>query len=306
MQVDFYIIDESFAYNSGMSKDDIWEHLYQLEEDLLFIKQKHREDNAVYFNDGAFDIPFYKERSIIDLINYREPTICLFGRDFYNSLLHIVTRTSRTEFSTKDIVALLPQHDENICRGVIAFNEIKTLNLNNQIIVYKKDDWYCFRRYFLVLYHGDGEYFIEECRKYFPNLYFHERNKTTVRVLLSDCSKKTIFYLTELNDKFNEAKDTPYTRKGTLIRFNSLCNFDQDASDEGNSGAKKKSKVKKNETFTFQTKDKKDIPICCDLHLKLLKDDKDKISTDRRIYFSEGIDSVAEGRILIGHMGVHL
>jgi len=46
--------------------------------------------------------------------------------------------------------------------------------------------------------------------------------------------------------------------------------------------------------------------IYCKLHLKLLLDDKGRVSTERRIYFHEGKKNIQNGKILIGHIGEHL
>ncbi|MDR1974259.1 MAG: hypothetical protein LBQ31_06245 [Bacteroidales bacterium] len=225
----------------------------------------------------------------------------------YNSN-HKAEETSITFQEVQD--ELLPWIDRENCHGLIAFHEIDNFDKNLQII-YGKDGWYKFRRYFLSLFPRDAGFFIDECTKYFPNLFFHERNKIVVSYLLKNSTKKTIHYLSELNDKFGLAKTTPYNRKDTLKCFNSSCAFDDYASDEGGSGSRKKSKAKEQDTFEFTDKYNDKKKVCCDLHLKILKDDKGKVLTSNgkkstgRIYFNEGIKDVGCDKILVGHIGKH-
>jgi hypothetical protein len=84
-----------------------------------------------------------------------------------------------------------------------------------------------------------------------------------------------------------------------LKRFNSISDLDLDASIEGDVNRKKAL------TFYFINKNKQDVLVYCELHLKLLYDDNRKVKQNR-IYFHEGIDDVEEGKILIGHIGKHL
>ena len=46
--------------------------------------------------------------------------------------------------------------------------------------------------------------------------------------------------------------------------------------------------------------------IYCELHLKLIYDDRNVYSQNRRIYFHEGKPNIQKGKILIGHIGEHL
>lgn len=304
----FYLLAESFHNNANFSKDEIEEKLMRLSEDVNLICM-YKETNNLYVNyDEVFPQKLYSIYTVECLLcnGYELKNTGAIERDVFNAIQNIFINKSQSTTDTIQRVQeeLIPTIDKDNCYGLIAFHKIDSFD-NDLQIVYGKDEWYRFRRYILSLYPSNENFFIDECTKYFPNLFFHERNKTEVSHLLKDTTKTLIHYLSELNDKFHLARTEPYDRKNTLQRFNSMSSFDWDASDEGNSGSKKKSVIKEKDTFDFLDKNNNIIKVCCDLHLKILKDDRGKKSTDRRIYFNEGIKDVEDNKILIGHIGCH-
>ena len=309
MVAHFYLLAESFQNNTSFSKDEIEDKIKRFSEDVNLIN-KYRETNILYVNyKEVYPQILYSTYTLESFIcnGYELKNKGLIERDVFNAIQNIfINKVQETDFCSQRVKdELIPISDENNCYGLIAFHKITGFD-NDLQIIYGKDEWYKFRRYILSMYPSNGVFFIDECTKYYPNLFFHERNKSVVSYLLKDSAKKVVHYLSELNDKFKLAKTIPYDREKSLSRFNSIGSFDQDASDEGNSGSKKKSKVKEKDTFEFFDKNGKSIKVCCDLHLKMLKDDKGKISTDRRIYFSEEIEGVGLNKILIGHIGCHI
>lgn len=304
----FYLLAESFQNNADFSKDEIEEKLMRLSEDLNLM-ERYKETNKLYVNyEEVYPQRIYSTHTVIDIIcnGYELKNTGVIGRDVFNSIQNIfINKSKETTYTFQKVKdELIPTVNKDKCYGFIAFHKIDGFG-NDLQIVYGEDDWYKFRRYILSIYPSDGVFFINECAKYFPNLFFHERNKTEVCNLLKDTTKKLIHYLSELNDKFNLSKTEPYDRKNTLKIFNSMSSFDWNASDEGNSGSKQKCAIQKKDTFDFRDKDNNIIKVCCDLHLKILRDDKEKISTNRRIYFNEGVTGVGYNKILIGHIGYH-
>jgi hypothetical protein len=303
-----YLLAISFHNNVNFSKEEIEEKIKRLSEDIDLI-HNYRETNKLYVNyDEIYPQILYSTYTVEDFLcrGYELTKQGYIERDVFNVFLNIINNKSQaTEDSCQKVKdELIPTTNENNCYGLITFHKIDEIDNNFQII-YGKDEWYKFRRHFLSLYPLTENFFIDECIKYFPNLYFHERNKTTVSYLLGNCTEKLVHYLSELNDKFDLAKTVPYDREKSLKQFNSMCSFDWKAADEGNSGPKKKSKIKKNDTFIFLDKNNNEVEICCDLHLRILKDDKGTIAKNRRIYFNEGVKDVGFGKILIGHIGNH-
>jgi hypothetical protein len=308
MVAHFYLLAVSFHNNANFNKEEIEEKIKRLSEDITLI-HKYKDTNKFYVNySEVYPQVVYSTYTVEDFI-CRGPEMRRQGfieRDVLNALNNIMQTAEETAITFQEVQGeLLSWIDKDNCHGLIAFHKISNFD-NDLQIIYGKDEWYRFRRHFLSLYPCNENFFIDECAKYFPNLYFHDRNKTVVSHLLKDSTRKLVHYLSELNDKFSEAKTTPYDRKLSLIRFNSMCSFDQDASDEGNSGSKKKSKVQKKDTFEFTNKYNNKKKVCCDLHLKILKNDKGTISNDRRIYINEGVKDIGFDKILVGHMGRHI
>jgi hypothetical protein len=171
--------------------------------------------------------------------------------------------------------------------------------IDEEYLVYNKNNWLDFHRYFLGVYPHEAEFFIDECKKYYPELYFHENNYQSIKSLVNNSAKKVTHYLNELIKHFIACKQETSSRADLLRKFNSVSSFDMDASIEGNTDRKK------DLTFYFTNNRQENVPVYCELHLKLLYDDNEKIKQNR-IYFHEGQDDIENGKILIGHVGKHL
>lgn len=302
MTAHFYLMAESFAKNEQFTDEIIEDKVKRLSEDVTLI-HKYRDTNVLYANyTELYPQVLYQTYTIEDFIC--TPHLLKqhgVDRDIVNSIQKILINLSEeTQITSDEVISeLLNWNNENDCHGIIAFYPIEGLEENLQVI-YGIDGWYKFRRYFLSIYPDNEIFFIDECVKYFPNLYFHDRNKTTVGAILKSSSKKIVHHLSELNDKYHTCTTQPYSRIDTLKRFNATCVLDQNASVEGNIDRKAiLSWSFRNDSNTYEE-------VYCELHLKLLLDDKGKISTDRRIYFHEGKNSIQNGKILIGHIGDHL
>ncbi|KAA6323223.1 hypothetical protein EZS27_027318 [termite gut metagenome] len=300
MIASLYICAKSFQHNGVDDEKVVWRKLLSLKK---LIDEVDRTFNEFHLNNTDFlSVQLLPDGATIEDIIFKRRKI---NSDKFNLFLRLFKYCHKNNLSIEDLIEYLTLEDENSCNAIVILNYIDELPQHKQIL-YDYSSWLVFRRHFLSLYPKDSDYFIEECRRYFPALFFHKRNKETITTLLSDCTKKIVFYLSELNDKFERAKTVPYSRKETLKNFNTICSFDQKASDEGSSNLKKKSKKKKKDSFSFLNIEGNEEEICCDLHLKMLKNDFGKISTDRRIYFYEGKSSIESGKILIGHIGNHL
>jgi len=304
MTAEFYIIPESFENTQIFSKDEIEEKIKALAQDFILIKQ-YKDTNKIYVNPQIYLVVFIGGATILDLLYNPAISRKHIDRDVHLALQKIIGESAETDVPSEEIIeVLLPNHNEEECYGLIAFNKMENIKSEYQI-VYNINDWYAFRRYFLGLYPHphDGEYFIEECKKYFPCLFFHERNKETVLYLLKDCPKKTVYHLAALNDKFKDSFLFGLDRTHTLKHFSLAAKLDEEASLEGDASRK--------EVLTFDFINDKGLSerVCCEPHLKLCCNDyhgDTSYSTDRRIYFHEGKPNIQQGKILIGHMGKHL
>jgi hypothetical protein len=195
MVAEFYIIPASFEDNKNLSKDEIEEKTRNLEQDFRLIRQ-YKETNKIFVNVDIYSVCFINDVTINDLLNDSEIGKKSIGRDEKRSLQKIIVESAKTKASVKEIIEVfLPNHNENKCCGLIAFKEVENIK-NEYQIVYSINNWYTFRRHFLGKYPHlhDGVYFIEECKIFFPNLFFHERNKTTVLSILGICSQRIVFH----------------------------------------------------------------------------------------------------------------
>lgn len=298
----FYLLAESFQNNAKLSYAEVEEKVKRLAEDVQRIHQ-YKETNKLYTNyEEIYPQIFYAHYTV-------ETFICCpaklkqngVDRDVINALQNILQKSeSTTKTSQEAKNEIVSWIDENNCYGLIAFHKIEGFDASLQII-YGIDGWYKFRRYFLGKYPKDENFFIDECIKYFPNLYFHDRNRRTVKSILHNCPKKIIYHLSALNDKFKDCVKDGLNRTQILERFSISAKLDETATLEGNS------KRKKNYTFSFPNNSGIYENVCCEPHLKLCYSDTDRsYSKDRRIYFHEGKANIQNGRILIGHVGTHL
>jgi hypothetical protein len=303
MIAEFYIIAESFAQNTTASKAEIETKIEALGNDFVSIR-KHKETNKLFINPDIYNIPFINKVSISDLLFNDQIANNNLDRDARNMLKKIVVETETKNITSQEVIeVLLPEHNQDLCHGLIAFNTVTGVHPEFQV-VYNHNGWLDFRRYYLEIYPKNSVFFIDECIKYFPNLYFHERNKTTIGAILHNCPKKIVYHLTALNDKFRDIDATHLNRSQILEHFSINANLDATASLEGNAARKPIL------TFSFLNAKKETVNICCEPHLKLCHNDfypgDASYSNDRRIYFHEGINNIQENRILIGHIGDHL
>ncbi|WP_286419768.1 hypothetical protein [Myroides odoratimimus] len=296
---------ESFSKNDELTNEEISEKIKNLLKDIVLINQD-KDFNKFFTNyvdlyPQLFYDRYTMEEFICTPIKLKEEGI---DRDVINAVQKILEKSRETKITSKEVIDnLLDWNDNENCHGIIGFNNIPEVEDHLQII-YGIEGWYKFRRYFLSLYPKDAIFFINECKKYFPNLFFHERNKDTIGVILHNCTKRLIYHLTALNDKFRKSQGNDRNRTEVLEHFSVSNNLDTTASLEGN--AERKPSL----TFEFYNSNATLESICCEPHLKLCYNDgypgDSSYSNERRVYFHEGKANISFGKILIGHIGSHL
>ena len=298
----FYLLAESFCNNRNLNNAELEEKIKRLAEDVRLINQ-YSDTNIIYTNySDLYPQIFYSTYTVCDFIcnpqRLKEEGV---DRDVINSLNSIIQKSRETTCTSIEVVDnLLSWIDEDNCHGLISFHKINQLDENLQII-YGIDGWYKFRRYFLGKYPKNENFFIDECIKYFPVLYFHERNRLSIRVIFNDCPKKIIYHLAALNDKLRDARLEGLNRTELLRQFSIIACLDEEASPEGDASRKIAF------TFKFTNEEGIEEDVCCEPHLKLCYSDiSNSYSNNRRIYFHEGKFNIKKGRILIGHIGGHL
>jgi hypothetical protein len=300
MIAEFYIVNHSFRCPENIDIETLEEKIKLLSEDYLYIR-KYKETDKILVNPSIYEECIYEDLSIYEML-FTKKGKKYFDGDIRKALFTILDRSEETENTLEDIIdVLLPEQSEDLVHGLLCLHQVE--EIAEQFLVYDKNNWLTFHRHFLGLYPKDVTHYFNECVKYFPNLYFHERNGQTINKILPGFTKKIIYHLTALNDEFENYKNKDnYQRIETLKAFSIGCNLDQEASNEGDA------KRKKDLTFDFPTNENKLEAVCCEPHLKLCKSDNDGDSEFyfHRIYFHEGKGNIAEGRILVGHIGEHL
>jgi hypothetical protein len=299
MRAEFYLLNQSFQCPSDNSLDDLKLRLETLEQDYSFIRAN--ENDVIKKHYSIYDQIIINDLTVADIL-YCGKGKTLFNRDMIEQLRNIVDKSILDDISSQEaIIERLSLHNENIVHALLCLYEIE--NIDEKYLVYSKNNWLKFHRYFLGLYPKNVNFFFEECVKYFTNLYFHERNHDSIASIFTNFNKKIIEHLAYLDDFFEDCKTTPYNRVETLRRFTAQCNLDESATTEGNVTRKE------NFTFSFENTEKKQEKICCEPHLKLSRSDKypgDSEYYFNRIYFHEGKSNIANGNILVGHIGSHL
>jgi hypothetical protein len=300
MIAEFYIVNYSFRCPENVTVEVLEEKIKLLSEDYLYIRQ-YKETDKILVHPSIYEECIYEDLTISDFL-YSRKWKKYFDRDTQEYLRIIIDHSEETALVLDEILeVLLPEHSEQEVHALLCLHQVE--GIDEQFLVYHKNNWLGFHRHFLGLYQKDVTHYFKECVKYFPYLYFHERNEATIDEIFPDFVKKIIYHLAALNDEFEKYKNKEkYQRIETLKTFSIACKLDQEASNQGDS------KYKKYLTFDFLTTDNKSEAICCEPHLKLRKSDNDGDSEFyfHRIYFHEGKENIAEGRILIGHIGEHL
>jgi hypothetical protein len=285
-----------------LNNSEIEEKVKRLSEDVNLI-HRYKETNKLYVNYAEiYPQIFYLHYTVEAFVcNPQELKQNEIDRDVIATLQNILQKSEATSITSQEAKdELLSWIDENNCHGLIAFHRIDGLDDNLQII-YGIEGWYKFRRHFLGKYPKDVNFYIDECIKYFPNLYFHERNRHSIKAIFDDCPKKIVYHLSALNDKFKDCIKEGLNRTQVLENFSRYAKLDEIATLEGDADRKK------DFTFQFLNNSGIDENVCCEPHLKLCYSDVNtSYSNDRRIYFHEGKPNIQKGHILIGHIGNHL
>ncbi|RKZ37390.1 MAG: hypothetical protein DRQ49_16305, partial [Gammaproteobacteria bacterium] len=267
-----------------------------LSEDYDFIKE---HDDKILKHDSIYDEFIYPDLMLWEFL-YSNKGKNIFSRDIKKFLLKIIDHSESTNRTVEEIIQRLDKHHEATIYGLLCLHEVKSIE--EKYLVYNRHNWFAFHRYFLGQYPISENHFYHECQKYFSQLFFHERVEKTLKDLeksLHDFSKIIVHHLTLLNDEFCKYYNQS-NRIDSLKNFSSACNVD--ASPQGN--AKDKPKM----TFEFVNDSNIKEFICCEPHLKLGKSDDSGNSHYyfNRIYFHEGKENIANGKILIAHIGKHI
>lgn len=300
MKAIFYLLNLSFEYNPNISLLDLENAIMWLADDYDFVKKNNDE---IHRHESVYDIEIFEGYKIMDM-NYPDKKSPL-KKDIQKFLQKIIINCKSTTYNNTEIIELINwQEKENLCENKECYGLFALLNTQQQInpiyIVHNKRNWLEFHIYFLSKFPCDTGYFIDECNKYFTNLFIHERNKEIIKKTEGEWKNSVITFLHHLKILNNEfpkylSNRQNYQRIEVLKNFGSENNIE--VSPQGNA------EEKKFMTFTFDNQD-----ICCEPHIKISKNDIKGNHTNyfNRIYFYEGKDDIQNGKILVGHIGKHI
>lgn len=294
----FYLHEHSFRCPNDTELFNLTEKINQLRNDVDYIRQ-YKDTNLLFKHESIYDQHLFNGLSVADIL-YCGKGKAYFDRDVLESLRRIIEIAEDDTLSSKEISILLDRHTSSQAFGFLCLHPIN--GVETKFLIYSKNTWLDFHRFFLGMYPQSITYFFEGCKRYFPDLFFHEQIASTLKPMYPNFVKKIIWHLTALHDEFHKHKNSPYQRINTLQSFSSACQLDETASSEGDLTRKK------DFTFTFLNNLNQPEEICCEPHLKLSKSDNigDSKYYFYRIYFHEGKANIANNHMLIVHIGEHL
>ena len=298
MKATFYIIQQSFQLNDKSMPDVIKSIAAFLSEYSTI--ESFCIDNEIIVDENVYNAVLPSGMTLgqyaYDLTNTTGEE-----RDLKSALQRIFQRHNQ-KISLEQIQNLIASDSIENCYGIISIVPISGI-ANNSQIVYDKESWYDFRRYHLGLFYGNAAYFIEECKKYYPRMFFHDHNKSSIGQIFKTFSNTIINHLNGIHDILPSIiKEHPeYNQSQLLTELSTRARFPEEASVQGG--------MNPNLKFSFKTTDgTSEKEVLCELHAKLCYDDSNdlKYHKDVRIYFHKGRPDIENGKILIGHIGKHL
>lgn len=264
MIANFYIIPESLS-NESLNNEKFLTSLQSFVSDYHnFLEFK--EENKIIIQRDVFDVVLPNGKTLAEFLYSHDSEIQGKELSLKQFLSSIFLKLSNQDVDIEIIKEKIKCNSIENCFGIISLHKIEGLADENQVI-YDKDSWYGFRRFHLGLYFNDEKYFIDECKKYYPKLYFHDNNYDSISKILNSFSKKIIFHLNGLNDVLPSLLEKKDFKNHTdlLIMFSTEASLDENASLEGSN----KNRLK----FDFYNKNGETESLVCEPHIKLCFND---------------------------------
>ena len=336
MTANLYLHPDTFTYNRVDSKELVVGKLHTLVDDMTKVVYEHRSENKFKVPWSFASVLVYDGMTIINLVED-----CLDPDE--KAVFYTMIGDTSDEYDNVTLEELREKcrfrDDEQEVNSILVFNvpdedlsneqkakteEAKLFHqtiINDYItfdkyeVVYSKQTWIHLRRQILGNHPGNPDSFLVECKKYFPNLCFHDNCSSSLVDsnfnYLETSPRKIVYYLSCLNDKFREVCDE-HKLKGsdanTILKdFSGRYSLDEPGSLQQN--PEKKTLL----TYSFFRNDMSKCDVVCEPHLKISqKDDNSKVKNidyskfHPRIYFYFADPNVEGAKILIGSMGKHI
>lgn len=296
MIANFYIIPESLSFDNLSNEVFLSSFSGFISDYHLF--RDNKDDNNIFIQDDVYNVILPNGKTLAEFIFSRDQTNGE-ERSLKQFLSSIFLKLPSCEITLDNLKENISNNSIESCVGIISLGQIDGIADENQII-YDSKSWLDFRRYHLGLYHGDSKYFITECIKYYPNLFFHENNFTSISSILIEFSQKIVFHLSALHDvlpKILVEQNGSHT--DLLKKFSIQASLDEIATLEGAN----KTRLR----FSFKNEEGGDEEVVCEPHIKLSTNNTNNGSYYfNRIYFAFGKPSIQNSKTLIAHIGKHL
>jgi len=178
-------------------------------------------------------------------------------------------------------------------------------SIQNTMGIFSKNEIIQVRRIYLAFFCPDVLEFLRSSSKPFPNLYFHpsvEQSVKTLSCCFTDFLPEIVRHLSALNDYFKTIFDDYQSSGLTEITKRFSTSTGIECTLEGDLAKKQRLK------FDFTNDQGQALTLICEPHTKLTQSGLPGDNTFRfdRIYFHQGKPDIAEGKILIAHIGEHL
>lgn len=305
MIANLYLPTDSIRYNGIDSEEEVKNKLNSFINDLIYIEQ-YKSENIIYVGNDIYETKITSDKNIFDVA-------LMLAYEELNLIYSVLGNTSEMcENPLADLIKACQVDTDEECTTIIAFNTINNIPETIHYIIYNKTSWFTFRRVMLGKHHkNDPIFFVDECRKYFTELNFHDNNKIVVGRYLQKSAIKFIKYLSALNDNFKDYKEKNpgMNTNDMLANFSRFNKMDDLASLQAN--PTKKPLL----TFDFEainsiTNQSFKKSILCEPHLKICYPDNptdpERNNYCARIYFHFGDTEVQNGKVLIGSIGPHV
>lgn len=293
MRADLYICNDTFSHNG---RDGVKEVRGKLAEFQLMLDKvrQYEEENVLYLVKEEFGptVLFEDGKSINDILANYESSVEKYGKDVYTFLTGIFKHCKNTPVSIADMKEYLTVDDKDNCSAILVLNPLEGYEKHVQVLS-SVGGWLQFRRNFLAKYPGDEHFFIEESKKYYPDLLIHESSETTLKDVIESHPRQIVAYLSALNDcLIADFKEFGGGDLNAFLPWFAVKHCLDGASFEG----------KKDEKFRFTFPDGTEA--YCEPHLKMYKDDAGNQNQHCRIHFKSPKDG--EKIVYVGCICKHL
>lgn len=301
---------QAFEYNGTDAKETVVSKMSRLLDDMRDIVYQYSKENHFMPSSSFADVCVFKDENILEFVNhnfgYEEAGVFYSMLDMSNECTDTYQELfEKTKFAPdeKEVYSLVILNEQEN-----AESETKSdclMQFDNYQIVYNRISWLCLRRQILGNHPGSEQEFIEECRKYFPNITFHDNCVTSLKKAnyLEVIPCKIVYYLSCLNDGFLLVRDEhagiANDANSILRDFSGRFALDEAGSLQGNPATKK---------------DRKFGGIECEPHLKIERVDErcrnkglcDEKHFHSRIYFCFSNTDKFSTPLFVGSIGPHL